>query len=91
MVDMKNTAKEYIKFDKNDIKAIRLEILLTPLIVIFPLLVSGYLIYDWFTRGLLMDTSQYNGELIIALIILIGNILFDVPFIRALVRYNTKI
>ncbi len=90
MVDMKNTAKEYIKFDKNDIKAIRLEILLTPLIVIFPLLVSGYLIYDWFTRGLLMNISQYNGELFIALIILIGNILFDVPFIKTLIRYNTK-
>jgi len=87
---MKNTAKEYVKFDKNDIKAVRLEILLTPLIVIFPPLVSAYLIYDWFTRGLLMSISQYNGELFIALIILIGNILFDIPFIRTLIHYNTK-
>lgn len=85
------TAKKYVSFDKHDLQALRLEIWLTPVIIIFPLLVSGYLIYDWYTRGFLLNDPSYLGELILGLIILFGNILFDIPFIRSLIDYTKQL
>jgi hypothetical protein len=80
---------EYIKIDEKDWKAIRVEIWLSPVIIIAPLLFSSYLIYDWYTRGFLMgENYTYMGDLLLALIILLANLAFDIKFIRSLVEYN---
>lgn len=86
-----DAAKKYVSFDKYDIQALRLEIWLTPIIILFPLLVSGYLIYDWYTRGFLLNNPSYTGELLLGLIVLIGNIFFDIPFIKSLIRYTKQL
>jgi hypothetical protein len=79
-----NEKMEYIKQDKSVEKVVRTEILFTPLLVIFPLIVGIVLIYDWFTRGYLMGDSTFDGELMLGIILLIGNIMFDIPFIKSL-------
>ena len=75
---------EYMKTDNNYAKVIRTEILFTPLLIIVPIIVSVFLIYDWFTRGFLVNNPAYDGELMLGIIILIGNIIFDIPFIKSL-------
>jgi hypothetical protein len=75
---------EYMKTDNNYEKVIRAEILFTPLLIIFPIIVSTYLIYDWFNRGFSVGNSVYDGELMLGVIILIGNIIFDITFIKSL-------
>ena len=49
------------------------------------------LIQDWYFRGYLVGSSAYDGELILAMIILIGNVLFDIPFIRSIISHKRKI
>lgn len=75
---------EYVKTDNNYVKVIRAEILFTPLLIIVPIIVSVFLIYDWFARGFLINNSAYDVELMLGIIILIGNIIFDIPFIKSL-------
>jgi hypothetical protein len=87
---MKNKGKEYLETDYNDLKVIKTEAMLTPLLIILPLVVAIFLINDWFFSGFLKGNSVYNGELLLAIIILIGNIMFDVPFIKSLIRYSRK-
>ncbi len=87
---MKNKGKEYLETDYNDLKVIKTEAMLTPLLIILPLIVAVFLINDWFFSGFLKGNSAYNGELLLAIIILIGNIMFDVPFIKSLIRYKKK-
>ena len=65
-------------------KAIRTEILFTPLLIGLPLIVGFSFIYEWYTRGFLQGCSTFNGELILGIIIIIGNIAFDMPFIKSL-------
>ena len=74
--------------DKNYVKVIRTEILFTPLLIIVPIIVSVFLIYDWFTRGFLANNPSYDGELMLGIIILIGNIIFDIPFIKSLITLS---
>ena len=75
---------EYMKTDNNYAKVIRTEILFTPLLIIVPIIVSVFLIYDWFTRGFLVNNPSYDGEFMLGIIILIGNIIFDILFIKSL-------
>ncbi len=56
--------------------------------MILPLIVAIFLIYDWFCRGFLMGSSMYNGELMLGIIIVVANIIFDIPFIVLLIRFN---
>ncbi len=85
---MKNKVKEYLKTDYSNLKVIKTEILLTPILIIIPLLVSGLLINSWFINGFSKDISSHNGELILALIILVGNIIFDIPFASSMIKYK---
>ena len=81
---MNKEKMEYLKKGNNYAKVIRTEILLTPLLIIVPFIVSIFLITDWYARGFSVNSSAFDGELMLGMIILIGNILFDIPFIRSL-------
>ena len=63
----------------------RLELWFAPLLIILPIVVSIFLIRDWFYRGFSLGISTYDGELFLAIIILVGNIIFDVPFLKSLI------
>jgi hypothetical protein len=81
---MNKEKMEYMKTDSNYVKLIRTEILFTPLLIILPIIVSVFLIYDWLIRGFLVNNSSYDVEFLLGVIILIGNIIFDIPFIKSL-------
>jgi hypothetical protein len=81
---MNKEKMEYMKKENNYAKVIRTEILFTPLLIVVPIVISIFLIHDWYTRGFLVNDPKYNGELILGVIILVGNIIFDIPFIRSL-------
>jgi len=78
-----NKKVDYLKRKKNA-NVIKIELFFTPPLIIFPIIVSILLIQDWFYRGFTAGTSIYDGELILGLIILIGNITFDIPFLKSL-------
>jgi hypothetical protein len=82
--------KIYLGKKHNDIKVIKTEILFTPLLIFLPIIVAGFLINDWYYRGFSMGDAAYDGELIIGVIILIGNIIFDVPFVKSLLSFRRK-
>ena len=56
----------------------------TPLLVVFPIIVS----FIFFTNGVaeweLMGQPMSLGKIVLGSFILIGNLVFDVPFLRAL-------
>jgi hypothetical protein len=85
---MKNNSKEYLKTDYSNLKVIKTEILLTPILIILPLVVAGFLINDWFYSGFSKGVSSYDGELMLAIIILVVNIMFDIPFVSSMVQYK---
>jgi len=85
---MKKNEGYYLKNGNNNQRLVRTEILFTPLLVILPLIVAGFLINSWFSNGFLKGVSDYDVELILALIILVSNIIFDIPFINSLIQYN---
>ena len=85
---MKNNGKEYLKADYSNLKVIKTEILLTPLLIILPLLVAGFLINSWFLNGFSKGVSSHDGELMLAIIILVGNIMFDIPFVSSMIKYK---
>jgi hypothetical protein len=86
---MEKNEMKYMKKQFYFTKAIRTEILFTPLLIGLPLIVGFSFIYEWYTRGILQGSSAFNGELILGIIIIIGNIAFDMPFIKSL-RVLTK-
>lgn len=75
---------EYMKKENNYAKVIRTEILFMPLLIVTPFIISILLLKDWYAQGFSMNNSAYDGELIIGIIILVGNIIFDIPFINSL-------
>ncbi|MEM0492354.1 MAG: hypothetical protein QXS02_00115 [Candidatus Thermoplasmatota archaeon] len=75
--------KEYIIHNSRLRRKIRVELISAPLLIIIPLAISSFFLYDWFTRGFMNNTSMYNGELIVGLLILLGNIICGIPFIRS--------
>jgi len=83
--------KEYLKTDYKNLKVIKTEILFTPLLIILPIIIAGSLISDWYLNGYTLgNSSSYEGELILGIIILIGNIMFDIPLIKSLISYKRK-
>ena len=83
--------KEYLKTDYKNLKVIKTEILFTPILIILPIIIAGSLISDWYLNGYALgNSSTYEGELILGIIILIGNIMFDIPFIKSLISYKRK-
>jgi hypothetical protein len=85
---MDDANKEYLKIDYDDLKVVKLEIFFTPMLIILPLLVGVFLVYDWFNRGFSLGIPDFNGQLMLGVIILVGNILFDIPFVFSLIRYK---
>jgi len=81
---------EYLKTECSDVKILRTELLFTPLLIVLPLVVSGLLLYDWFCRDFSMNELELGGELMLGIIILVGNIMFDIPLITSLKRSLRK-
>ncbi|MDH7517259.1 MAG: hypothetical protein QHH19_02810 [Candidatus Thermoplasmatota archaeon] len=80
--------KEYLKTDYNNMKIVKSEVFFAPMLIILPLLVGSFLVFDWFNRGYSLGVSDLNGQLMLGVIILVGNILFDIPFVSSLIRYK---
>lgn len=87
---MNNKEMEYLKTGTDDVKVVRTEILFTPLLIVLPVIVAVFLLYDWFYRGFSVGSSAFDGELVLGIIILAGNIIFDIPFIKSLISYRKK-
>jgi hypothetical protein len=85
---MDDMNKEYLKTDYDDLKVVKSEIFLTPMLIILPLLVGVFFVYDWFYRDYSLGVLDLDGHLMFGVVILIGNIMFDIPFIKSLIRYR---
>lgn len=69
-------------------KSHRIELWFVPILIIFPIFVSIFLFLDWYYRGFSLGISTYDSEFMLAIIILIGNIIFDIPFLKSLISYD---
>jgi hypothetical protein len=69
---------------RSDEKVIKAERGFAPFLIIAPLLFGSWLIYSWWTMGFAQGIPDFDIELLLGLIILIGNIAFDIPFIKSL-------
>jgi len=87
---MKEVDMSYIDNQKNDKRVIRTEILFTPVLVALPICVGILFIYEWYTHSIIDSISGYFGMLILGIILIVGNIIFDIPFIRSLLRFFKK-
>jgi hypothetical protein len=63
---------------------LRLELWFAPLLIIVPIGVSLFFLWDWYVRGFSTGSSVYDGELLIGLLLFIGNLMFDIFFLRSL-------
>ena len=89
MIKMKvDGNNEYIK--RTDKKIIRVEKGFAPFLIIAPMVLGSWFIYSWWIYGFTQGISDFNTELLLGLIILIGNISFDIPFIRSLRKEERK-
>ena len=77
---------EYLKKENNTKKIIRTELLFTPLLVTLPFVVGLFFIYDWYINGFINRLTGFESELVLGLIIIIGNLIFDIPFIKSLIK-----
>lgn len=78
-----NKKTEYLETEDGG-KRIRLEILFTPIILIVPFTIGILLIYDWYNRDITLNLLELEGELMLGIIILVVNIIFDIPFVKSL-------
>ena len=69
---------------------VRFELLFAPVLIVIPFVVSLFMIWCWFSLGYLQGNSSYIGELVLGIIILVGNIVFDVPFLRSLILFRKQ-
>jgi len=82
---------EYLEKERfYDEKIVRTELLAAPLLVFIPLIIGFLLVYDWYVRDFLENSLNLFGELILGFIISIGNILFDIPFIKSLKKFKKE-
>jgi hypothetical protein len=85
---MKKEKTAYIKDAKKTERLVRIELILAPLLVIFPFIAGFIFIYGWYIRGFLTGSSAFDGELILGIIIIFGNLVFDIPFIKSLRNFT---
>jgi hypothetical protein len=85
---MRRADDDYLNNDSEKKRIIRTEVLFTPFLVVVPMVVAVFLILDWYYRGFSQGSSAYDGEIIVGVIMLVANIVFEIPFVRSLVRYN---
>jgi len=81
---MNKSEMKYMKKEFYFSKVIRAEIFFTPFLIAIPLIVGLFFILDWYTRGFLEGNTAFYGELILGIIIIVGNITFDIPFVKSL-------
>ena len=84
--NMNEVDMEYMKSQSNTRRVIRTEILFTPFLVILPIFIGFLFIYNWYNRGYVEGNPEYFGTLVLGIIIIIGNVFFDIPFIRSLIK-----
>ena len=87
---MKDKKMEYLDNDYNFIRLVRTELVLMPLLIILPLIIGGFFVHEWFYRGYSLGVSDFDGQLILGIIILASNIIFDMPFIRDLIKFRKR-
>jgi hypothetical protein len=63
---------------------LRLELWFAPALIIVPIVVSSFFVSDWYIRGFSHGSPVFDGELILGLFLLLGNLFFDVLFLRSL-------
>ena len=63
---------------------LRLELWFAPVLIFVPIGVSLFFLWEWYVRGFSTGSSVYDGELLIGLLLLIGNLMFDIFFLRSL-------
>jgi len=63
---------------------LRLELWFAPVLILVPIGVSWFFVWDWYMRGFSKGASVYDGELFLGLLLLLGNLFFDVLFLRSL-------
>ncbi len=80
---------KYIE-NNNNSKVIRTEILFAPILIILPFIVGVLLLNDYYVRGIIGNDPRFFGELILGIVIIVGNILFDIPFIKSLIEKKEK-
>ena len=85
---MNKQKMQYIKKENIYAKVIRTEILFTPLLIVLPFIVGVFLIIDWYNRGFSVNNPAFNSEFMLGIIILVGNIIFDIPFIKSLIALS---
>jgi hypothetical protein len=73
-----------VKKNKTNDRIIRAELIFTPLLILLPFIVGVSLIYDWINRDFLTNQLELTAELIIGIVIIIVNLMFDIPFLNSL-------
>ena len=81
---------DYLESDRIDDKVIRNELVFLPFLVLIPLIVGFYLIFDWYNRDFVSGIYNLNGEVVLGLVILLVNLLFDIPFIQSIRKFSKK-
>jgi len=69
---------------------LRLELWFAPLLLLIPIIVSVVFILEWYTKGFINGLSEYDGELLFGLLLLAGNLVFDIPFVRSIRTLKKK-
>ena len=87
---MRASEERYLTLENETEKLVRIELLFSPLLLCIPLCVSFVMIWAWFSQGYLLGSTGYDGQLLVALVILIGNLLFAIPFLRSLIVVSRR-
>jgi len=69
---------------------LRLELWFAPVLIIVPIGASLFFLWDWYVRGFSTGSSVYDGELFLGLLLLVGNLAFDIPFLRSIRTLRKK-
>lgn len=69
---------------------LRVELWFAPLLLLVPIVVSVVFLLEWYTNGFINGSSEYDGELFLGLILLVGNLVFDIPFVGSIRMLKKK-
>jgi len=69
---------------------LRLELWFAPLLLLVPIIASVVFLLEWYTKGVINGSSEYDGELLLGLLLLVGNLVFDIPFVRSIRMLKKK-
>ena len=69
---------------------LRLELWFAPLLLLIPLIIAMVFLLEWYLKGFTTGSSEYDGELLLGLLLLVGNLLFDIPFVRSIRTLKRK-